>query len=120
MVSKRQTKSYDPALIERAIALSEEIGPLRAGKVLGVSGNMISTWLRRKRDGRYVSKVDTPEQKELIDTRRELQKVQRENEDLKKANILLRELASVFSKDHPHSNSEWSLNSSLKKSRNSV
>lgn len=119
MIRKRgKLKSYDPALIERAAALGEEIGPVRAAKVLGVTANMISTWLKRKRDGRYMSKNDSTEQKELVEAKRELQKLKRENEDLKKANLILKELASFFTKDHPHSSSEWSLNSLVNKAKN--
>jgi transposase-like protein len=112
MITKRvKGTHYDPVLIERARALGEEIGIARAARVLGISRTVIQSWVRRKRDGRYMSTTDTPEQRELMETKRELQKVRKENEDLKKANIVLKELASVFSKDRSSSSLGWSLNS---------
>jgi transposase len=112
MVTNREKgKRYDPALIERARALGEEIGIVRAARLLGVSRDAVQSWVRRKRQGMHSSSANTPEKKELVETKRELQKLKRENEELKKANIVLKELASVFSKDHPSSDLEWSLKS---------
>ena len=112
MIGNRgKLKTYAPELVERALCLAEEIGPTRAATVLGLAPTMISTWQRRKRDGKYMSENDTPEQKALVEARRELQKLKRENSDLKKANVILKELASFFTKDHPLTSSEWSVNS---------
>lgn len=110
-MNKEKGKWYSPALRERATALAGEIGATRASKVLGLPRTIIAKWLGRKRDGKHMSASDTPEQRELMKTKRELHKVQRENEDLKKANLVLRELASFFSKDHPSTDLEWSLKS---------
>lgn len=112
VVSREKFKHYDPALIERGRALGEEIGASRAAEVLGVPSHAIQSWIRRKRDGKYMTAKDTPERKELIEAKRELIRLKRENDDLRKANIILKELASFFSKDHPDSSLEWSLNSS--------
>lgn len=112
MVTQREKgKHYDPALVERARALGEEIGVTRAARVLGIPHAAIQSWIRRNRQGKHMSASDTPEQKELIATKREVQKLKRENEDLKKANVILKELASFFSKDHPDTGLEWSLKS---------
>jgi transposase-like protein len=115
VIDRKKYKRYDPALIERARALGEEIGATRAARVLGLSRDIIETWIRRKRDGNPMSIKDGPEQRELLEAKQELRKLKRENDDLKKANIILKELASFFSKDHPHTSSEWSLNSKSKK-----
>jgi len=111
VMNKDKGKRYSPALIERATALAEEIGPTRAAQMLGIQSGVVNKWVCRKRDGRYMSISDSAEKKELALANRELQKLRKENEDLKKANIVLRELASFFTKDHPNSNSEWSVNS---------
>jgi transposase len=114
VMNKEKGKRYDPALIERATALGEELGATRAGRALGVPGRIIGSWMRKKNNGRHMAVTDTPEQRALMEAKKEIHKLKRENGDLKKANTILRELASFFSKDHPHTNSEWSLNSLVK------
>lgn len=112
---REKFKRFDPALVERAMELAEDIGPIRAAAVLGLTSDRIRSWLRRKAIGRYMKKGDSPEMQELIQARTELQKLRRENGDLKKANVVLKKLASFFSKDHPPTDSEWSVKSSVKK-----
>jgi len=111
VLNKEKGKRYSPVLKEKATAFAEEIGPARAAKMLGIAPGVVSKWTCRKRDGRYMSSSDSPEKQELTLANREIQKLKRENEELKKANVILREFASVFSKDHPNSNLEWSLRS---------
>lgn len=112
MIVKRQKGDrYDPFLIERARVLGEEIGASRAARVLGLSSDAVRSWIRAKRQGKHMHSDDSPEARELIAAKLELHKVKRENEDLKKANRVLKELASFFTKDHPATSSEWSLNS---------
>ena len=117
IMNQEKGKWYSPALIERAMALAEELGHARAGILLGIHRDVIGKWMRRKRDGRYMSKTDTPEKKELGLANREIQKLKKENKELKQANTILKELASVFSKDHPNSNLVGSLNSTNKKNQ---
>ena len=117
VVNVERIRHYDPALIERARALGEEIGATRAARVLGLPYHAIQSWMRRKRDGKHMSVTDTPEQRELIEVKRQLNSLKRENEDLKKANIILKELASVFSKDPLNSSLGWSLKSTNEKKK---
>lgn len=105
---RKKNEHYGSVFIEKATALAEDIGPSRAGRILGVDTSLIGKWICRKRDGRYMAKNDTPEEKVILLANREIQKLKRENEELKKANIVLKEIASVFSKDHPNSNLRWS------------
>jgi len=117
VMNKEKFKWYNPEFRQRATALAEEIGPVRAAPILGVEPSILRKWIKRKSDGRYMSKGDTPEEKAILLANREIQRLKRENEDLKRANIVLKELASVFSKDRLNSNLGLSLNSTNKKNR---
>lgn len=101
----------------KAILLAEEIGCNRAASLLGMSSDRLSKWVQHKNHGKSMSKKDSPEAKAALLAEREIRKLKKENEELKTANLILKELASVFSKDPLPSNSGWSLNSMNKKNQ---
>ena len=109
-------KRYRREFMERAIALSEEIGCTRTGRILGIRAGRLTRWVRDKKHGKATMKrKESPEAKAAVLANREIQKLKQENADLKKANFILKEIASVFSKDPLSSSLGRSLNSTNKK-----
>jgi transposase-like protein len=110
---------YGAGFRVRAVQLAEEIGYRRAESILGVSARAINTWKRWPLNGEPVKKEVSPELKaallEADQAKKELKQLKKENEELKIANLILKEVASVFSKDLPNSNLGRSLSSKSKK-----
>ena len=105
-------KWYKVEFKRKAVALGEEIGTTRAARKLGVGPDTLRMWIKRGVREVNMQRKNTPEAKAALEAANEIKKLKRENEELKKANLILRELASVFSKDRPNTDLEWSLNSS--------
>lgn len=118
MVRKAKWAHYPLEFKERAIVLGREIGPSHAGEKLGVDSSLLGKWIQGK-DLEMAVKKDPKASAEAKDAAavaaKEIQKLRRENEELKKANHILREVASFFSKDPLPSSSRRSLNSQNKK-----
>lgn len=118
MVWKAKWVHYPLEFKERAIVLGREIGPSHAGEKLGVDPSALGKWMKAK-DLEMAVKKDPKASAEAKDAARaaakEIQKLKRENEELKKANFILKEVASFFSKDPLQSSSRRSLNSQNKK-----
>jgi transposase-like protein len=112
---------YDAVFKARALELADEIGPQRAGKILGVTPRSLHLWMHLPLNGEPMKKELTPELKaallEADEARKELKRIKKENEALKQANQILKEIAKVFSKDSQDKSSSGSLNSA-KKNRN--
>lgn len=116
MGQERKPKGWYPLEFKRrAIALAREIGSSQAGPKLGIAADTLNVWIWLEDNGRKVTKQDTPEQRAAKLAERELQKLRRENEELKKANFILKEVAKVFSKDRSNSDLRRSLNSMVGK-----
>jgi transposase-like protein len=112
-------KGYSAEFRRRAVSLAEEIGDARAASILGVTTVAIWYWKKLPLDGKAMKKDLSPELKaallEADQARKEAKRLRLENEELKTANLILKEIAQVFSKDHPDSSSGWSLNSRKEK-----
>jgi transposase len=100
----------------RAVALAEEVGATRASKMLGIHRVTLYNWSAKLRNGGPLKKDDTPEKKAMQLANKEIHKLKKQVEDLKKANYVLKELASVFSKDSLSKNLRRSLNFAKKPS----
>jgi transposase-like protein len=103
---------------ERAIGLGREIGVSHAGQKLGMDSSLLGKWIRGKDLEMTVKKEpkESPEAKAAaLAAAREIQKLKRENDELKKANQILKAVAELFSKDPLQFNSGRSLNSPSKK-----
>src|SRR3984957_20915726 len=96
-------KRDDAAFRIKAVNLAEEVGYLRAGSILGVSVRGLLNWKKLPLSGEAMKKEVSPELKsaflEADEAKKELKRVKKENEELKTANLILKEIASVFSKD---------------------
>lgn len=108
-------KRYDADFKSKAVKLAEEIGCGRAGAILGVSARGLRIWKNDPLGGESMKKEVSPELKAALldadEAKKELKRVKKENEELKTANLILKEVASVFSKDPSKSNLGRSLNS---------
>jgi len=114
MVRKAKWAHYPPLFREKAIVLGREIGPSHAGDKLGIERSLVCKWMKAK-DLEMAVKKDpkaSAESKAALEAAaKEIRKLKRENDELKKANYVLKEVASFFSKDPLPSSSKGSLNS---------
>jgi transposase len=92
----RKQKKYGPEFKRQAIRLASELENIQeAAKKLGVPKHTLYGWIRAgepKPASSSSSVVMTPEE--------ELRALKKENEELKKANFILRQAAAFFSQDH--------------------
>lgn len=93
-------KRYDNNFKEESVRLAQEIGTRRAAEQLGLSYHTLSGWRRNKQEygtGAFVGSGRsyhtaaglTPREREL----------QRENEELRRANEILKDALGFFAKD---------------------
>lgn len=112
-------KGYDAAFRVKAVNLAEDVGYGRAASILGVTARALFQWRKLPLDGESMKKEIAPELKaallEADQAKKELKQLRKENEELKTANLILKEIASVFSKDPLNPSLGRSLNSKNRK-----
>lgn len=112
-------KGYDPTFRIKAVNLANEIGCYRASSILGVSAVVLFKWKKLPLSGDRMKKELSPELKaallEADKAKKELKVLKKENEELKTANLILREISTVFSKGPLNSNLKGPLNLKKKK-----
>jgi transposase len=95
-MKRKKMRTYAPEFKQQAINLADEMGSIAgAAKKLGLNKATVYAWVT-KAEG-VVTKApavagESPEQ--------ELARLRQENQDLKKANIILKSAAAFFSQDH--------------------
>jgi transposase len=90
-----KNRKYSLEFKEQAVKLANELGSIRAAaKQLGVSDGNIHGWMRKfgKSGKLLASPNETPEA--------EMNRLRKENEELKKVNYILKRAAAFFSQDH--------------------
>jgi len=107
-MENKKINRYSLAFKERAIALAGEIGCSRAARILGIKTSTLQYMCDAKTLNLKNLSPKSPEERAAIETAQELKKLRKENEELKKANLILREVASVFSKDPLPTSLGWS------------
>lgn len=104
---------YSPEFKSRAIALAQEIGPDSAGPKLGIACSTLRRWVLAEIHGVRMSKLSSEEKAAARVAQKEIRKLKRENEELKKANWILRKVAEGFSMDRSNADLSRSETSSL-------
>lgn len=111
-------KRYSAAFRIRAIDLAEELGTHRAAAILGVTARSLQQWKQLPLSGEAMKEVE-PELRaallEVDEAKKEVKRLKKENEELKTANLILREISTVFSKDLSNPSLGRSLNSNSKR-----
>lgn len=90
-MGKRNGPNYTPEFKQQAVSLAERLGLNRAAKELGVSRGSIKTWKDKQKE--------QPKMAKAINLEEENRRLQKEVEELKKINYILRRAAAVFSQD---------------------
>ena len=92
-------RKYTAEFKRQAVALAKELGSdVKAGEQLGIPSVNIHTWRQKLKAGDLLldrNSENAPESPE-----EELKRLRRENQDLKKANYILKQAAAFFSQDH--------------------
>ncbi len=91
----------------KAVAFAREIGPMQTCKRLGINRTTLWAWIRKDANGKQM-KRNSPEAIAALAAAREIRELKQENDELKKANLILKEVASFFSKDRLSINSSRS------------
>ncbi len=92
-MNKRTKRHFTPEFKQQAVELASRIGASRAARQLGINLSNLRNW---KAKGTERSKPK-PEDLNLQEENRRLQK---EVDDLKKVNMILKRAAAFFSQDH--------------------
>lgn len=93
-MGKRKKRHYTLEFKQQAAELANRIGVTRAAEQLGVSMANIQRWKSKGQDQNRQSK------KESVDLEAEIRRLQKENDELKKVNHILKKAAAFFSQDH--------------------
>lgn len=91
-------RRYTDDFKHRALALAKDIGISEAARKLGISSGNIYNWQKKLLSLGKVSKLGASTPVESSDEL--IRRLQKENSDLKKANIILKSAAAFFSQDH--------------------
>jgi transposase-like protein len=95
--NKNRPNRYTPEFRAQAKGLAREVGPSKAASDLGMPEQTLKVWLWRENQA-------SGQQGQLFDAslapEEELRKLRKENEELKKANWILKQAAAFFSQDH--------------------
>lgn len=97
-------KGRDLAFKDQALLLGEEIGERQAAERLGIKEDTLRQWKSRRAKGLRMFKKVNPDAKTLSEAEREIRQLRKENDELKKANEILKAISNFFSKDRPNTN----------------
>jgi transposase len=91
----RKNRQYTLEFKQQAVDLANRIGFSKAGSQLGVETNNIRRWAKE------LSAIGQAEAKKTkTSLEEENRRLQRENDELKKVNHILKRAAAFFSQDH--------------------
>ena len=90
---------YTEEFKEEAIALAERLGNFSAAaRQLGIGGSLLHSW--KEKSVRSVKGKAEGEAEARGEAALELSRLRKENEELKKINLVLKRAAAFFSQDH--------------------
>lgn len=106
-MAKRITKTYEQEFKSQAVKLAQEIGDHKAADELGVPSETIYAWIKAFKEGRLETKaaVHTPSNalslnEELIELRKRIKELDKENRRRKEENEFLEEASAFFRSLH--------------------
>jgi transposase len=94
-MSRRRYRKFTSEFKDRAVELAQQLESISAAaRKLGMSGVTLHKWVMDKEEPKKpeVIQTETPEE--------ELKRLRKENQELKKANLILKSAAAFFSQDH--------------------
>lgn len=91
---------YEPEFISTGLKLSDELGPTRAAKAMGVSRGVLDRWRRRRSEGKFTP-TEPLSVGQLLSRIRELERL---NAALQKTNRLLIEAVNAANGFQPETN----------------
>ena len=99
----RVQRTYDPEYRVQAVKLAQEMGSAAAARELGISRNTVYTWVNRVKDGTLDigNGAHSPSEaltlnEELIQARKRIKELEKENSRIKKENAFLEEASAFF------------------------
>lgn len=93
MDRNQRNRKYSPEFRQRAMALAKELGNTsEAARKLGIPKYTLSGWIWNG--------SKSQESPQPVSTEEQLRQLQRENQELRKANFILKQAAAFFSQDH--------------------
>lgn len=93
MDRNQRNRKYSPEFRQRAMALAKELGNTsEAARKLGIPKYTLSGWIWND--------SKSQESPQPVSTEEQLRQLQRENQELRKANFILKQAAAFFSQDH--------------------
>lgn len=98
----KNARKYTSEFKQQAVALADSLGSAdAAAERLGIPISTVHGWRGKARKGQPLASSVHQEMKSTTEAdREELRRLRKENEDLKRANYILKRAAAFFSQDH--------------------
>ncbi len=97
-MNKNKKRKYNLEYKQQAAQLAQQIGTRKAASQLGVNMSTLHSWKKASLKEEVSEKKSDSKSKPALEA--EIKKLQRENEELKKVNYILKKAAAFFSQDH--------------------
>lgn len=97
-MNKNKKRNYNFEFKQQAALLAQQIGTRKAATQLGVNMSTLHSWKKSSLKVEVNEKKSDTNSKSALEA--EIKKLQRENEELKKVNYILKRAAAFFSQDH--------------------
>lgn len=96
-MGKKGSRTYTVEFKQQTVALAEDIGYAKASRQLGVNVSNIYGWKEKLKES---GSMPINRKENQINYQEEYRRLQKENAELKKINIILKSAAAFFSQDH--------------------
>ena len=97
-MNKYKKRKFNLEFKQQAALLAQEIGTQKAASQLGVNMSTLNSWKKKILTDEAMEKKSDSKSKSALEA--ENKRLQREIEELKKVNYILKRAAAFFSQDH--------------------